>query len=378
MLVVLKPVLWNPDGYQRPAGHRRKGKQYADRMGFALEEWNASPMLGRRIVINGSSHRAFHAEPVPAAAKHPGATTIFLYASHGGKQYLVGVAARATNVIDGDALVEPVFKAMKAARKRMAEQAWNTPGVPDRFGRSRAAFRSKIPEDHFMPGWICPSDCFLWLDEPVPIDVKRLTGRKKLVTEYRGSQGATVDKASQLLRHIPVADRNAAWQRIARQLFDRDAFSAGDVRSVVDPRDGRAIPETTRKALVDARLGQGRFRAGVLANWGNACAVTGVATPAALRASHIRPWCACRSNKERLDPHNGIPLVASLDALFDSYLISFDAKGKMLVSPSIPLADRPKLGIGSGLRTMLKGNAAAYMAQHRAIFEARKKTLSGA
>jgi putative restriction endonuclease len=38
-----------------------------------------------------------------------------------------------------------------------------------------------------------------------------------------------------------------------------------------------------------------------------------------LRASHIKPWSDC-SNRERLDPLNGLLLVAHIDALFDNGL----------------------------------------------------------
>jgi len=50
-----------------------------------------------------------------------------------------------------------------------------------------------------------------------------------------------------------------------------------------------------------ARLGQGRFREGLMGVWGGRCAVTGVDLPPLLTASHIKPWRAA-SNPERLDP----------------------------------------------------------------------------
>ncbi|MEX0613403.1 MAG: HNH endonuclease, partial [Pirellulales bacterium] len=41
------------------------------------------------------------------------------------------------------------------------------------------------------------------------------------------------------------------------------------------------------------------------------------------------------SNEERLDPNNGIPLVANLDALFDARLIAFSGAGDLLVSAKL-------------------------------------------
>ena len=66
---------------------------------------------------------------------------------------------------------------------------------------------------------------------------------------------------------------------------------------------------TTMQALIAARLGQGRFRTEVLQQWQERCAVTRSATVEVIRASHIKPW-RDSTNPERLDPQNGLPLVA--------------------------------------------------------------------
>ncbi|MER8911437.1 HNH endonuclease [Mesorhizobium sp. M0854] len=92
-----------------------------------------------------------------------------------------------------------------------------------------------------------------------------------------------------------------------------------------------SISATQREQLVLARLGQGKFRARVLALWDGRCAVTGCSLGAVIRASHLLPWRAA-TNEERLDPENGLPLVATLDALFDAGLISFDEDGVLLAT----------------------------------------------
>jgi hypothetical protein len=48
------------------------------------------------------------------------------------------------------------------------------------------------------------------------------------------------------------------------------------------------LSPTGKKQLIDARRGQGRFRAGVFKRW-RGCAVTGCTVPEVLRASHIKP-----------------------------------------------------------------------------------------
>ena len=77
------------------------------------------------------------------------------------------------------------------------------------------------------------------------------------------------------------------------------------------------IGETEKERLIAARLGQGKFRSDLLNRWQNSCAVTGSTTLAAIRASHCKPW-RLATNAERLDSANGLPLVATLDALFDA------------------------------------------------------------
>jgi len=55
----------------------------------------------------------------------------------------------------------------------------------------------------------------------------------------------------------------------------------------------RTVPDATeRAALTQARIGQGRFRADVTRLWGRGevCALTAIALPELLIASHIRPW----------------------------------------------------------------------------------------
>ncbi len=122
---------------------------------------------------------------------------------------------------------------------------------------------------------------------------------------------------------------------------------------------------TTKEALVSARVGQGAFRKAVLATWDDRCAVTGARTLDAIRASHIKPWRAS-TDKECLDPQNGLPFVASLDALFDAGLISFDQAGGMLISSLLDDEERSLFGLhGLALRRPPTLEMAAYLAYHR-------------
>ena len=143
---------------------------------------------------------------------------------------------------------------------------------------------------------------------------------------------------------------------------DADYEQAADINFVLQSPN---LSATSKKALVNARLGQGWFRESVLRRWGGCCAVTSSSTDKAIRASHIKPWKNC-TNKERLDPENGLPLIASLDALFDRGLISFEPSGRMIVSSLLNAAERKIFGIEkASLRKPPTTKMAAYLAHHR-------------
>jgi len=136
------------------------------------------------------------------------------------------------------------------------------------------------------------------------------------------------------------------------------------------PEDMQALAQLgaagEREALVMARLGQGAFRSTLLRLWDHRCAVSGSETAKAIRASHIKPWKDC-TDEERADPYNGLPLVATLDALFDAGLITFGDDGRMMVSPVLPAAERALLGLGAaGLRRRPHERTLGYLSHPRA------------
>ena len=125
------------------------------------------------------------------------------------------------------------------------------------------------------------------------------------------------------------------------------------------------IPETTRQALINARMGQGGFRRRMLKIWEGRCAVTGCAEQVVLVASHTMPW-ADGSNAERLDEYNGLLLTASIDRLFDKGLISFADDGRLMRKGLIAEADLVAIGLAPGacLRKVLDRHL-PYLAFHR-------------
>ena len=123
---------------------------------------------------------------------------------------------------------------------------------------------------------------------------------------------------------------------------------------------------TENSILSKARIGQGKFRSDVLKLWNAKCCVTGTKINDIIKASHIKPWRKC-NNSERLDPNNGLPLVANLDALFDAGLISFDEKGILMISNTLPTNEIQILKLDSNLRLQMQPNRSMkeYLDYHR-------------
>jgi putative restriction endonuclease len=103
------------------------------------------------------------------------------------------------------------------------------------------------------------------------------------------------------------------------------------------------MSETTRKALIHARIGQGKFKENV-ARYERECRLTHVENPNHLIASHIKPWRES-DNDERLAGGNGLLLTPSIDHLFDRGFISFADEGEVLISPVADTESLSRMGV---------------------------------
>ncbi|WP_046110834.1 HNH endonuclease [Aquincola tertiaricarbonis] len=192
----------------------------------------------------------------------------------------------------------------------------------------------------------------------------------ELSRSFPSGSNATVSEAT-AYRAADVAAL-ARWLRRAAalaQALPNQAMAGfvADVEAALASLEPAAAKNTEVQRMVRQRVGQQAFRQAMLDYWQGACAVTGLAVPQALRASHAKAWALCTHDAERLDVFNGFLLSANLDALFDSYLASFTDHGTLLIAPSVPPVAREQLGLTAGLQLRwVAPQHQPYLAFHRA------------
>lgn len=173
---------------------------------------------------------------------------------------------------------------------------------------------------------------------------------------------------------LPTEAALAQWLRRAAalsQALPNQAVAAfeAQLQSELSAMPEAAAQNTEVLRMVRQRVGQQAYRQAMLGYWGGACAVTGLALPQALRASHAKPWAECESDAERLDVFNGFLLSANLDVLFDSFLVSFAGTGELMVSQAITPNDQQKLGLATGMQLRwVSAQHGPYLDFHRQRF----------
>ncbi|MDH5571702.1 MAG: HNH endonuclease [Gammaproteobacteria bacterium] len=157
---------------------------------------------------------------------------------------------------------------------------------------------------------------------------------------------------------------SAALKKYAEYLFEHSAEDIQeDINNVLEDPE---ISTTEKSTLISTRIGQGKFRNGLIDYW-QGCAITGYKDTRLLVASHIKPWKVSKHN-ERLDPFNGLLLLPNLDKAFDLGYISFTDKG--IIKTSEYIESPGALGIKENMRINVVSQHQDYLAYHREyVFE---------
>lgn len=186
-----------------------------------------------------------------------------------------------------------------------------------------------------------------------PVHIFTRTGEREAFT-YQGLASAESVRATQ-----PVS---VTW-----------VFPGSSLPALCPPPEAlkQADPATETEYLRAQRLGQGKFRSDLMKRWTGQCALTRVAMPEILRASHIKAW-RDSSGLERTDPENGLLLAIHIDGLFDLGFVSFTAGGNLIIGGAVPGQVRSAFGLDPGAAISgLSDKNRSFLALHRAKHAAR-------
>jgi putative restriction endonuclease len=137
----------------------------------------------------------------------------------------------------------------------------------------------------------------------------------------------------------------ATLHRLVRRAFQLSRTLPDELLRVFQSQTATFSRSTEVERFIIQRVGQDIFRRGLLEYWDNRCAITELAVPELLRASHIKPWADCENDAERLDIFNGFLLAPHLDAVFDAGLITIGVEGEIVVSELLGKEARGLLGL---------------------------------
>ena len=184
---------------------------------------------------------------------------------------------------------------------------------------------------------------------------------------------ALADHGAPFVNPLPAGARGArgvtdfaSLHRLLRRAFLLSRTLPDELWKVFAQKAAGLPRGTEAERLVVVRIGQDVFRKGLLDYGEGRCAISGLAVPELLRASHIKPWADCERDEERLDVFNGVLLSATLDAAFDGGFISFADDGTVLVSGVLDEEARVLLGLDRTVkvRGIAEGHR-RYLGWHR-------------
>jgi hypothetical protein len=203
--------------------------------------------------------------------------------------------------------------------------------------------------------------------EALGVDPERLANKVQAICFAAGRSDDAGHFVCRLRPQLAEALYQAGWGEPDPATSD-DPAAAGAAAELARDEKCQGLPETTRRALINARIGQGGYRQRMLKVWQGRCAVTGLGIQEALTASHAMAWKDC-DNMERLDEYNGLLLSATVDRLFDRGLISFSDTGRLLVRGGLDMDELRAAGLTtSSCLRYVPERCLPYWAAHRRRF----------
>lgn len=200
-MAVLKPIVWNEDGYRWPSGNIATSGYTKDH-GYGHEEWN-----GRDDWV-WDGWKVFHTEAKGAMYDYArdGRLAIIMTAMNEGKFYAVGVGC---NIYENSAKeADAISKALDL--HTYVDRMWRVPSIQKAMGSRRALERHWLGHTHV--NWRCPQTHFAWFGEPIEIIPNELIPRKpprQAIVKMHGSyQAVRPDQALSIVRRALPKDHS--------------------------------------------------------------------------------------------------------------------------------------------------------------------------
>ena len=185
---------------------------------------------------------------------------------------------------------------------------------------------------------------------PEIIELARLLGRTPSAVAMKACNFASLDPIQKnrnisALGNVSRADREL-WESFGKEAESVVTAAEAAYARLSGSEFAAFLPEmeqpegpTEVERQVRVRRIQGFFRAAVLTSYNYRCALSDIAVPELLTASHIIPWSI--NAERRADPRNGIALNALYDRAFDRGLITFDTSWRLVVSSRLKTDNPP-------------------------------------
>ncbi len=234
-MVVLKPVVWNDQGYRWPAG-RIAASGYTKENGYGHEEWN-----GRDDWV-WEGWKVFHSEAKGAMHIYAeeGRLGIIMTAMNEGRFFAVGVGCNVFENDEQDAAA--IAKAL--GLPGYADRMWEVETIR-KANKTRAAF-DRHWLGHTNVAWRCPMTHYAWFGEPVPIIPNMLIPaeppRQAIVKMHGSYQAIRPDQALSIVRRALPDDHSVVgWLSTG----DFDEVSNRAVREAPKPNGGEGRSAST-------------------------------------------------------------------------------------------------------------------------------------
>lgn len=185
---------------------------------------------------------------------------------------------------------------------------------------------------------------------PEIIHIAELIGRTPSAVAMKACNLASLDPAQRARGIRGLSSTSRADEDLWEEFQNNPEAIANEVeaawetftQSPARPLEEELVPPagpTDTERLIRVRRVQHFFRQTVLVSYHSRCALTGIAVPDLLIASHIIPWSV--DEARRADPSNGICLNALYDRAFDRGLLTFDEDLRAMLSDRLKIDDPP-------------------------------------